>query len=355
MSDVDSILTSVNKSLKREAATAGDSVETGIRIPFGIFPLDLATGGGLAYNRINLIYGAESSMKTTLALKGIANHQKTFPDKKCVFVDVEGHYDPSWASRMGVDTAALKLIRPFYAEEAVDIVYGLMFAEDIGLIAVDSLAALLTEKEADDQSEKAQVGKTPLLINRFYRKTGAALQQGREHGCYPTLVLINQIRFQVGVMFGNPETMPGGPSFKFASALTLRVYGKDENVEKVSKELPAYKKVSFIIKKWKVPITSKAGEFLVALLPIPEFGLKVGDNYDWNTVLGLLKGHGMLQKSSSGWELVDPDTGEIKFSASTQDGIREQIESAPGNYSQTLRSGLIRAALKESVEAPIGG
>lgn len=355
MSGVNEILAATNKNLKREVATTGDNVSAGTRIPFGVFPLDLATGGGIVYNRINLLYGSESSMKTTLALKAIASHQRLYPDKVCVFVDVEGHYDPGWAKTMGVDIAALKLIKPYYAEEVVDIVYGLMFAKDIGVIAVDSIAAMLTEKESEDEAEKMQVGKTPLLINRFYRKTGGALLKGREEGCFATLILINQIRFKVGVMFGNPETMPGGPSFLFASALTIRVYGKDEVVKGISPDLPAYKNVSFIIKKWKMPITKKAGEFLVALLPVPEYKLGVGQTYDWNTVLGMLKAHGLLQKGGDGWEFIDPCTGEFRYTAPTQDDIRELIDNDPSGYGQVLRSKLIEMALAETVEPHNGG
>lgn len=325
MAKVSDLLESINKQYKRPLASMG-ALRVGCgRVPTGIFQFDLATGGGFCRGRINLVYGPESSMKTTLCLKAIAHLQKSDPDKTAVFFDVEGEFDPKWARVHGVDTDKLAYIVPTSSEELIDMVETLMYADDISCVCIDSLAAMVSTGELESSAEKAVVGNAGLAINKLYRKVTRAKNVAIEQGREVTVFLINQTRMKIGVMYGDPETMPGGPAFKFASSLTVRVYGTDEFDKNLNADRPAYKKISLIIKKWKVPVVARNSELHIALMPIPEFGLAVGQSYDWNTVLAYLKKLDMLQKAKGGWDLIDLESGEVIHTYPTQDALKQKM------------------------------
>jgi RecA/RadA recombinase len=174
-----------------------------------------------------------------------------------------------------------------------------------------------------------------------------ALGKARREGREPTLVCINQLRSKIGVMYGDPETMPGGRAFKYASSLTIRFYGKDVMETAVSKTLPAYKEIAINIKKHKVPILATKAIAQLALLPIPEYKLQIGDAYDWNTLLAYLKSMELLTKVSTkkgGWQFVNPETGESSI-FKKQDDLKFQIYDDP-EFGQQVKSGLISVMMK---------
>lgn len=344
--DVKSLLKSFAKEYKAEVGTMGVRDDDPTRLQTGMFTFDLITGGGIPEGRMTLFYGYESAMKTTLALKCIAAAQHKYPERTPAFIDVEGHLDRTWAKKMGVDVDKLAHIIPQNAEQAVDIAESLLHAEDISIVVFDSLAALQVQSELDKSAEEFSPGRQALVINKFYRKATKALNDARVAGGFaPTLLLINQIRFKIGAgKFEDPETMPGGPAFKFASSLTVRLNGTDQMVKSVHKSLPAYKKISAIIRKHKVPIVAKKGELMVALMPIPEYGLDVGQLYAWNTVLGYLKNHDLFVKGEKGgWVLTHPGTGE-QFVFATQDALRDHLRDDK-DFATEVYAGLIRVVM----------
>lgn len=345
MSDLKGLLKQFDKAFQKPTVQIG--VPNGTdpeRIPTGLFQFDLATGGGFPTGRLSLLYGPESSMKTTLALLALAYCQKKWPDKKAVFVDVEHHFSKHWAKLMGVDTDQLVYVNPETGEQVVDIVEALIYAEDVSIIVVDSLAAMISKKELDSPAEKDMVGTAGLLINKLYRKTGRALGVRQMSGFAPALVFVNQIRFKIGVMHGNPETMPGGPAFKFASSMTVRLYGKDHVDKEVHPEMPSGKEVSFILKKWKVPVVAVTGTMVIATMPNPKRNLKPGQSYDWNTVLSYLKKFELLkQAEKKGWDLTWADTGETE-NFLTQDAIQEQSLTNP-EFAARLRTCIVKVVL----------
>lgn len=327
-------------------ATVGVQSSDPSRIPTGLFTFDLATGGGFPTGRVSILYGTEDSMKTSLSLKAIANAQRMYPDKAAVFVDVEGVFSRSWARLLGVDVEKLVYIHPDNAEMMVDMVEGILYADDVSVVVVDSLAALVTQYELDKSAEDAIVGRTGLIINKFYRKTSMALGKARRDGREPTLICINQIRYKIGGM-GNPEIMPGGPAFKFASSLTVRLRGANIMDSAVSKTLPVYKEINMIVKKHKVPILANTAQLLVALQPIEQYGLSVGQSYDWNTLKTYLVSLGLLTKVEKQWQLVHPNTGEIE-TFKKQDVLKKKVFSDSG-YATELKSAVI-AAMMDSDE-----
>lgn len=273
------------------------------RIPTGIFELDLALGGGFPRGKVSTVFGPESSGKTNCALLAIANHQRMFPDLTCAFVDVEHGFDPKWAQALGVDTNKLIVIKPAFAEQAIDMVESLMYAGDCGLIVIDSLAALVTTSEVESSAEKAQVGGAAIAIGKLVRKTTLALSEAEKDDRYPTLIYINQVTTKVGVMFGDPETEPGGNRPRFQASIRLRLYGKNLKDPKYSETMPVAKETTFIVKKHKCPIYAASGKFTVAMVGYK--GLQPGQSDDFSVILDLLKTYGLAKKGDGGkgWEV----------------------------------------------------
>jgi len=350
LSDLKSLLKEFEKQYKVQVATIGIHEDDPTRLMTDIFAFDLASGGGFPEGRCSVVYGPEASMKTTLCLKAIAEAQRKYPKKKAVFVDIEGVFSAPWATKMGVDCDKLVYALPDSAEQFVDMTESLMYATDVSVIVCDSLAALVTTHELSSSAEKAMVGTTGIIINKFYRKIGRALTLARREGHKPTIICINQIRSKIGGMHSNAETMPGGRAFKFASSLTVRVYGKDEMDTSVDKVLPTYKRVDFVLKKWKVPVVQPSGVFLMALQPVANLGLNIGDSYDWNTVVSYLKAHGLLTKHKDGWQLLTLGTGELEVFAKQSDIKQHMVEN--GEFDRSVKNSIIKAViLAESIPA----
>jgi len=309
VSNTDDVLKEINKEMGGNIVSKASEAPTIDRIPTGVFPFDLAIGGGFPRGRASIVYGPEGSLKTTLALLAIAYMQKMEPHKKCVFVDIEASYDPAWGDKLGVDNDAMVYVQPDYAEQAIDIIDAFLYADDVGIIAVDSLAALIPANEAESSAEKASVGGAGLLISKFYRKATLAMAKAKKAGNAPTLIAINQIRMKIGVMHGNPETMPGGQAFKFFSSMTVRLYGKNEVVKSIHPTLPTYKLCSGVVKKWKVPITNTNFEFKLGLVTSPANGIQLGKCDDWNTLSTWMKKMGVLHKieKGQGWICLEQE------------------------------------------------
>jgi recombination protein RecA len=175
----------------------------------GALSLDLATGiGGVPRGRVVEIYGPESAGKTTLVYHVIASAQAV--GQRCAFVDTEHAFDPAYAGTIGVDTEDLYFSQPDWGEQALEIVDVLVSSGEFGVVAVDSVAALTPRAELDGQMGDASVGMLARLMSQAMRKLTAATS--RSGTC---VVFTNQLREKIGVMFGSPETQPGGRALKF--------------------------------------------------------------------------------------------------------------------------------------------
>lgn len=182
-------------------------------IPTGNLLIDRALGaGGFPRGRIVEVYGPESSGKTTLTLTVIAQAQKE--GGLAAFVDVEHALDPQYARRLGVDLDNLLLSQPSSGEEALRIVETLVRSNALDVIVLDSVAALVTKQELDGEIGDATVGAQARLMSAALRKLTAAISKART-----VVIFTNQIREKVGIMFGNPETQPGGRALKFYSSV----------------------------------------------------------------------------------------------------------------------------------------
>lgn len=186
-------------------------------IPTGSLGLDAALGiGGLPRGRIIEIFGPESSGKTTLALHVIAEAQKK--GGICAFVDAEHALDPEYARKIGVKLPELLISQPDTGEQALEIVESLVRANSIDVIVVDSVAALTPKDEIEGDMGSSQMGKQARLMSQALRKLTAITAKSNT-----IIIFINQIRMQIGVMFGNPETTTGGKALKFYTSVRLDI------------------------------------------------------------------------------------------------------------------------------------
>ena len=186
-------------------------------ISTGCLPLDIALGvGGIPRSRIIEIYGNESSGKTTLTYHVIAEAQKT--GGTCAFIDAEHALDPAYAAKCGVNVDELLLSQPDSGEQALDIADLLVRSGAVDCLVIDSVAALVPQAELDGEMGDSQVGLQARLMSKALRKLAGSLNKSR---C--CAIFINQIREKVGIMFGNPETTPGGRALKFWSSVRIEL------------------------------------------------------------------------------------------------------------------------------------
>ncbi|ASC08172.1 recombinase RecA [Pediococcus pentosaceus] len=216
----------LNKALKKieknfgkgSIMRMGDAVDTQIStIPSGSLALDDALGvGGFPKGRIVEIYGPESSGKTTVALHAVAEVQKR--GGTAAYIDAENAMDPAYATNLGVDIDSLLLSQPDTGEEGLAIADALVSSGAIDLVVIDSVAALVPRAEIDGEMGDAHVGLQARMMSQALRKLSGSINKTKTIALF-----INQIREKVGIMFGNPETTPGGRALKFYATIRLEV------------------------------------------------------------------------------------------------------------------------------------
>ena len=222
--DLEEAISSIQKSfgegsiMRLGDARANRHIEV---IPTGALALDLALGvGGLPRGRVIEIFGPESSGKTTLMLHVIANAQKA--GGTAAFIDAEHALDPGYAKKLGVNLDDLLVSQPDSGEEALTICETLARSNALDVIVVDSVAALVPKAELEGEMGMATMGMQARLMSQALRKLTAILSKSKT-----TCIFTNQLREKVGVMFGNPETTPGGKALKFYASVRLDIRRKD--------------------------------------------------------------------------------------------------------------------------------
>jgi recombination protein RecA len=216
---VDNAITQIQRQFgKGSIMRLGEHVQEKIPvIPTGAISIDIALGvGGLPRGRVTEIFGPESSGKTTLALHAIAEAQRR--GGTAAFIDAEHALDTAYAERLGVDTNNLLISQPDFGEQALEICEILMRSGGVDIIVIDSVAALVPRAEIDGNVGDQHVGLQARLMSHAMRKFTGVLKRTNT-----VLIFINQIRMKIGVMFGNPETTPGGNALKFYSSIRLDI------------------------------------------------------------------------------------------------------------------------------------
>ncbi|MBR6778526.1 MAG: recombinase RecA [Clostridia bacterium] len=235
--------------MKMDETNFGEGIEI---VPTGCLPLDIALGvGGLPRGRIVEIYGPESSGKTTVALHVIAEAQKL--GGTAAFIDAEHALDPIYAQKLGVDIGAMYVSQPDTGEQALEITEQLVRSGGVDIVVIDSVAALTPKAEIDGEMGDSFIGLQARLMSQALRKLTAVTSKSK------TLVIfINQLREKVGVMYGNPETTPGGKALKFYSSVRLDVR-KADTIKNGSDIVGSRTKIKVV--KNKVAPPFKSAEF----------------------------------------------------------------------------------------------
>jgi recombination protein RecA len=282
-------------------------------IPTGALSLDIALGvGGVPRGRIIEIFGPESSGKTTLVYEIIAQAQKT--GGVCAFIDTEHAIDPAYARRIGVDIEELLVSQPDHGEQALEIADVLIRSGAIDIVAIDSVAALTPRVELEGQMGDQQVGLQARLMSQALRKLAGNLNRANT-----VCIFTNQIREKVGVMFGSPETQPGGRALKFYASQRIdirRIETLKEGTEAVGNRVRAK------IVKNKVAPPFRQAEFDI------EYGVGISSE---GCLLDLGIEHGIVQKSgaffSYGGERLGQGRNNSKQFLREQPATAKEIEA----------------------------
>lgn len=325
-------------------------------IPTGSLTLDMALGiGGVPRGRIVEIYGPESSGKTTVALSVIAQAQKL--DGEAAFIDVEHALDPEYAKALGVDIDNLLVSQPDSGEQALEIAEALIRSGAIDVIVLDSIAAMTTRAEIDGEMGDLHVGQLARLMSQAMRKLTAAISKSN---C--VAIFINQIREKIGVMYGNPETTPGGRALKFYSSVRIEVR-KGEAIKEGSNIIGASTRCKVV--KNKVAPPFKEAEFDMM------YGQgisRTGELLDLAVELDIIKKGGSWfsyndQKLGQGRdnvkELLKNDPELMKEIEDQVMARKDELGSSPAAKKE--KKGKAAAAAKEAAEdaptgnAPAGG
>lgn len=322
---IDAVLSQIRKEFGEGAIMRlGESnIEKNIPcISTGSFSLDVALGiGGLPRGRVVELYGPESSGKTTLALHTVANAQKS--GGLAAFVDAEHAMDPGYAKILGVNLDDLLISQPSSGEEALQIVETLVRSNALDIIVIDSVAALTPRAELEGNMGDTHVGLQARLMSQALRKLTAAISTSKT-----LCIFTNQIREKIGVMFGSPETTPGGRALKFYSSVRL-------NIRRIGAIKDSTGKVTGNRTRVKVVKNKVAPPFTEA-----EFDILYAQGISWEgSVLDTAIAYGLIEKRGS-WLSYDGE--QI---AQGHEGSRMRLEE-----DQKLTDTLIEK-VKEKIEA----
>ncbi len=275
-------------------------------ISSGSLSLDIAMGGrGFPRGRIIEIYGAESSGKTTLALHAVGNAQKM--GGVAAYIDAEHALDPSWAKRLGVNLEELLVSQPSYGEEALRIAEMLVNSNAVDVIVIDSVAALVPKSEAENvEIGDPTVGMQARLMSQALRVLNPSISRTKT-----SVIFINQIRQKIGVMYGNPETTPGGVALKFYASVRLEVR-RGPNVKEGEEVIGTEVRVKVVKNKIAPPF--RAAEF--------EVWYDRGINYE-SDLFNVADAAKVLTKSGSFFSFGDQRLGQGK------DNVKQYLREHP--------------------------
>ena len=298
-------------------------------ISTGSIGLDDALGiSGFPRGRIIEIYGPESSGKTTLALHAVAEAQKG--GGVCAFIDAEHALDPEYAKNLGVKLEELLISQPDNGEQALEIVESLVRSGKLDVIVIDSVAALTPRDEIEGEMGAHHVGKQARLMSQALRKLTGIVAKSRT-----VVIFINQIRMQVGVMFGNPETTPGGKALKFYTSVRLDIR-RIAQIKKGEEVVGGRHRVKVVKNKVAPPFRTT------------EFDLIYGEGISREgELLALGEKYGLIKKSGSSYTYLPPggdDSAEVKLGRG-YDAARTALRDDKKLNAEVLKH--VRKALKD--------
>lgn len=255
MGKVSELVKDLNKHFGKDVlGYASDERYRITRISTGSLTLDKVTGGGIAKGRFTELFGPYSALKTYTALRTIAIAQKQ--GERTLYCDAERSFDPAWAERLGVDIGKLRIYVPDFGEELIDVVEAVLRSGEYGLVVVDSIAALIPKSEIEESASKEQMGLMGRLTSKMMRRLNAA------NSSATAVILVNQLREKIGVMWGKPETTTGGRAIPFYAGQRLE-FRPGERIKKNvdGKDVAVGRMVSITVEKDKTgPNVGRVGQ-----------------------------------------------------------------------------------------------
>jgi recombination protein RecA len=340
----------VNKEYKGEILRHGDGSDTNLvtkRFSSQIFSYDLALGGGLPFGRILIDAGEESTGKTVKAIRAcvsVADYDhntrkhKDFMDEKlfvpgrALIIDVEGAWDYDWAERLGFDHSWHMIAQPEYAEQSIDITNAAIRENIFDIIVIDSIAAMIPSKELEDSAEDWQMGLQARLLNKAMRKWVGSLNKLNQtyKGGGPLLYCLNQFRYKIGMVFGDPRTLPGGQAQKFAASIIS--YTKSATTDDGKEKELEFVTLKGVCKKNKTFTPKINYEFNMRLKPIE------GES------VGAIQNNELLLATGKKTKLVKTEGRKLTFGKVTAANDAEFV--AKLKVSPILKAQLWRSTIK---------
>ncbi|MDQ5949894.1 MAG: recombination protein RecA [Patescibacteria group bacterium] len=307
-------------------------VDIGV-IPTGSIGLDIALGiGGVPRGRIIEIFGPESSGKTTLALHIVAEAQKA--GGVCAYIDAEHAMDPEYAAKLGVKINDLLIAQPDTGEQGLEITESLVRSGKIDVVVVDSVAALTPKDEIEGDMGQQHMGKQARLMSQALRKLTAIVAHSKT-----VVIFINQIRMQIGVMFGNPETTPGGKALKFYTSVRLDIR-RIAQIKKGEEVVGSRTRVKVVKNKVAAPFKQT------------EFDIIYGEGISLEgELMALGEKLGIITKSGTSYSYMRPGKGEkdgeeVKLGRG-YDATRQFMRADPKLRDEIMKE--VRKRMKEVV------
>jgi len=296
--------TEINAKKGPDTVMTGNTLPPARHIPTGSFLLDLATMGGIPERQATMLYGYESSGKTAVLMRNIAEFQRKYPKQVAVLIDAEHMYDPLWAAQLGVDTSRLEVARPETGEEAVDVFIAMMECLEVGYIALDSVPTCVPQVVVERSAEDDTMASLARLMGKFCSKVLTTWGKERKRGHYVTVAYINQFRSKVGLVFGDPRTLPGGRQINHLPTTKIELKGDEVMGEdSVGNNVSLHNKMTFKVTKAKNGCSIRSGEVMMVMSPDNEHGMPTGAYDDYKTVLVYAQRFGLLTGAGANYRL----------------------------------------------------
>lgn len=273
-SEFDNLIAKINKE-RGNVITPASKIPPANHIATGCFMMDYALLGGLPDGYATMFYGYESSGKTFMALKAVAGCQRKYPDGQVVWIDAEGLFDKDWAERLGCDLERLHVVRPETGNEAVDMIEELMEPLQVKMVVLDSVPGVVPKEIQDRSAEDKTMGVLAALMGVMCSKIYCAWSKERRRNHWVSFIPINQWRMKLGLVFGDPRTLPGGRQINHLPSTKVELKNKEiAGKDSFDSNMMVRNEHSFNVSKAKHGRSVREGEFHVSLSE--EFNDNVG-------------------------------------------------------------------------------
>jgi len=364
-----SVVSDLNEKFGEVTAAGSEALEIDIpRLSTGIFALDFASGGGIPMWRFSEIYGMKSSGKTTMSLRVCAEAQKTCRNcyvylssctcgkkvpMRVVYIDVEGKLDEAWAIHLGVDMNKdgqnpCYVSKPDSAEQTGNIVEEFIKSTAVDVLVVDSLAAMMPFDEGQQAMEKQYQGLAARILNKGIRKwTSAFNHSWTQNRRCPAVILLNQIRHKVGVLWGDPTVTPGGFGHRFATGIEIRMWGGKvdyDDDQKTGIKFPLATTLGFEVKTSSLTTPYIQGEYKMVLANTQT--KKIGDIFDEDRVLAIGMRYGIISRAEGRYLIDGREYAPMETPLKSESSIVDFWMANPKEYDKVKRLLLDKIKLK---------